>query len=233
MRRHSGRSPIRVALLVVAATTVLIFSVGDACAAPVTYTYSGTCFSGSSPGNCGFFNLSDGDLVSGSITLDGALLSATQFASILPTDPGLQFSFTFGNLSFGTNNLDPFDVIRVMLSDSSGLGIIFQNAVTACVNAVSPCHVVTNGTEVLSIGTSFGFVQRYTELGAQTAGTNGAWTRIDSPSPVPEPSTVVLLALGLGGLASRARAKRAVHDVGCHRADTGRRPRPEKLCTRR
>jgi hypothetical protein len=208
MGRIWDRSLIRVILIVGVVTATLIVSVGAAHASPVTYRYSGSCFSGSSPGNCSFFNLSDGDLVSGSITLDDARLSTTQFASFLPADPDLQFSFTFGSLAVGKNNLDPLDVLRVMLSDSSGLGIIFQNEVTACVNALFPCHVRQDGTEVLTVGTSFGFAQRYvgsTEV--QTAYTNGAWTKIASPSPVPEPSTAVLLALGLAGLSYRASAK--------------------------
>ena len=86
-----------------------------------------------------------------------------------------------------------------MLSDSSGLGIVFQNAVNACVNAVFPCHVRQDGTEALSIGTLFLFAEKYVGFEVQTAYTNGAWT---IASPVPEPSTSAPLALGLAGLAS-------------------------------
>jgi len=196
---------LRSFLAVSTVSVFLIFSGAEARAAPVTYQFTGTCFSGSSPGDCGYFDLSDGDPVFGSITLDGDRLSATEFATFLPTDPDLDFSFTFGNFSVDKSNLDPFLDIRVMLSDSSGLGIVFQNATRACVDAVFPCYVVQTGTESLTIYTTFGTASRSTEFGSLDAYTFGDWTIASS---VPEPSATILLTLAFAGMVSRRRRAR-------------------------
>jgi len=193
------------------ALLTVILSAAEARAALVTYQFSGTCFSGSSPGDCGFFGLSDGDLISGSITLDGEHLGTSGFTSFLPTDPDLDFSFRFGDFSVGKTHLDPGLVIRVMLSDSGEAGIVFQNPIVACIGALFPCYARQDGTEALSIGTSFGSADRYVGIETQTAYTLGAWTL----SPVPEPSVTQLfaLALALAGLASRKRCKTAAATV--------------------
>jgi hypothetical protein len=114
----------------------------------------------------------------------------------IPGDPDLQFSFTFGNLSVGTSNLDPNSDLRVMLSDSAGSGIVLQNAIIACVNTLFPRYAVQDGTEVLRIYMSFGSADRYVGFTTQTAYVvDGAWTAV----PVPEPSITVLSAFALAG----------------------------------
>jgi len=153
----------------------LIFSASEVRAELVTYTYSGNCFSGSN-GDCAFFGLSEGDSISGFITLDRLSLSSNAFTAIPPTDPDLGFSFTFGNLSVGKIDLDPDNDIRVMFSDSTERELIFQNPTIACKYTVMPCYLLTNGSELLRIGTSFGSAQRGVSVSrTDVAYTNGAW----------------------------------------------------------
>ena len=194
--------------ILTAVSVFLMCSAVEARADAVTYQFAGTCVSGSSPGDCGYFGLSDGDAVSGSITLDGTRLDPTGFTTFLPTDPDLDFAFTFGTFSVGKGNLDPNLDIRVMLSDASGAGIILQNAIFACVNALFPCAVLQTGTELLTIGTTFGTASRSTDFGSLPAYTLGNWTIAPA---VPEPPATILVALALIGLTWTRRRARWLH----------------------
>lgn len=189
---------------------VLGFAGTDARAAPVTFHFAGTCFSGASPGNCAYFGLSDGDPVSGSLTVEEARLSTTQFASIAPTDPELAFSFTFGDLTVGKSDLDPTSVLRVMLVGLDGRSIWLQNSVRACLNALFPCHTVQPGSEVLSIGTFFGTADRYVSMTTtHTAAATGRWT----VASVPEPIAANLIVPGLVALLWRVRRQRVTEKL--------------------
>jgi hypothetical protein len=184
----------------------LVLPATTASASLVTYEFVGVCNSPPLVGDCALFDLSSGDPVTGSITFNDALVTSTDFTSILPTDPDLKFSFQFGNVSVDKSNLDPISVLRVMFGDPAGTSLIFQNAVIACINALFPCHVHQAGTEEIEIGTTLGSVTRNHLLGlSDTAYTLGSWTRV---AEVPEPSAAILCGLGLAGLATRKRRSR-------------------------
>lgn len=177
----------------------LVFCTDQVWAATVTYKYSGTCLSGSSPGNCNAFGLSNGDPVSGFITLDRTHLSSDEFAEFLPNDPSLNFSFKFGSFSVSKKNLDPDDTIRTMFLDTTEKELVFQNAITACINPyTTSCHVLQPGSGVLSISTSFGSVEQtisMTEL--QLAYTNGTWTLVPVPPALILFSSCLLAMFGI------------------------------------
>jgi hypothetical protein len=176
-----------------AVCALLFILAGKAQAALVTYQFNGTCFSGSD-GDCTFYGLSEGDSISGSITLDNQFLSYSQFTDILPTDPDFDFSFTFGNLSFSKTNLAP-DAIRVKYLDPGGLELELQNPAFACINAIFPCNVLQDGSELLSYWTTFVSITSYIPTNLQEyAYGNGSW------NIVPIPTALLLFGSGLFGL---------------------------------
>lgn len=194
MRRLTGLSPVAIVVL-------LLVCAANVRAEIVTYQFNGTCFSGA--GDCAFYGLSDGDPISGSITLDNQFLSYTEFTDILPTEPYLDFSFAFGNETFSKGDLAP-DAMRIKYGDPGGLELQFQNPAFACLNAISPCGIVQEGTVVLSFWTSFQSIRRLIPPGnsQEEAYGNGAWTIV----PIPAAFWLFGSALGLLGWATRKKS---------------------------
>jgi len=169
----------------------------------VTYQFNGTCRPGSD-GDCAFYGLSDGDPVPGSITLDNQSLSYSQFTDILPSDPDLDFYFTFGNLSFNKSNLAP-DAIRIKYRDPGGSELEFQNPWFACINAVVPCYGLQDGSHLLVLRTTFVTITSFLPDNLiKDAVADGSW------SIVPIPTALWLFGSGLLGLFGIARRKKAV-----------------------
>ena len=129
------------------------------------------------------------------IYLDGTLLSASS--------PGetVRISFTSGNVTafganfFATDDVNAFQAVSITLTLSDGTSQTF----TPTSAADSYRGFVSSGSAFSSIAIATSGAQYYTSLDNLTVGA----------APVPEPSSLGLLAVGLAGLGGFVARRRA------------------------
>ena len=202
----------RLALLV---GFLLVFG-SPAAAAPVFFDFSGGC-QDVTAGACSFFGLAEGETVSGTFTLDSAIVIPGGSVSGVQAAPGTAFQFSFGSQAFDLADLSTSDV-RISF-DAGATRITCIGLPTNCPAAgsgdfaswdngqTSPV-VLNNG----NLKTHATFVQLFFLDSARDdvphAIAKGPWQRRDAPSnPIPEPSAVFLFAAGI--LIARSAWRRA------------------------
>ena len=211
----------------VLATALLLALGSTAQAEPVYFDFSAPCigFQGS---GCAAYGLNEGDLVSGTLTLDMALVTPGGTASSVHNDPGTAFSFVFGNQAFDLDDLvDPF--IDVSFNADATLLTCFSGF-NGCPNDPSDYAGFNNGGAVPAILPNGAFLQAFTnfvlitpnlpndeevpeanfaktDVGPGKAAAKGLWVRRDPTNPIPEPSAALLFVVG--GLVVHASRRRA------------------------
>jgi hypothetical protein len=166
--------------------TILLVAFASSADATVMYEYTGNPFT---------FVLSPyatSDFVSGSFTVNDPL-PASSSVSPIP----LSFSFSDGLQT---------------LTDASVTASTFSFSTDAQGNFTGWFVQLLNGTSYgIFTGTIAGFLDQGTSLDAYATNTQarGSWTM----SVIPEPSTLPLVTLGLLGIASGARLRRALESA--------------------
>ncbi len=206
-------------------STALLLAFGSAAqAAPVHYDFTGECF-GTEGSGCAAYGLNEGDLVSGTLTIDSSLVNPGGSTEDIHLDPGTAFSFTFGNQEFDLDDLS--DSFIDVSFNADGTVLTCLNGLLGCPNDPTDYAGFNNGLSetILPNGAElrafYNFVQIIANtdvpknqfaqngVGPGNAGAKGQWVAQDPSNPIPEPSAALLFAVGsVVVYASRKRAQR-------------------------
>lgn len=205
-----GKGPIQKAhlsmLLFFTVVVILCFGIpGIGNAALLTYNFQGTCVSDLNVGNgCAAFGLSDGNVVSGSVSIDSFFVSDT-ILTRWDDKPTFDFEFDFGNTNISVqlgavDNLDTSEFSAMVSPDLSRITAISGGGII-------PFAVFRDFETQYFVYTHFDMAEAYTNGGSDHATVRGQWLNAQA-SPVPEPSTMLLLGCGLMGLVWYGRKRK-------------------------
>jgi hypothetical protein len=187
---------MRIHLIAVLATVLLPLP----CLADTMYTYAGNSFTAVS----GEYTTSDS--VSGEFTLASSLAANMTIATITPDS----FSFTDGIHSVTSENIGAGSGIFAISTDSAGN--IDSWAIQIVFNDPTAIVIVSRNLPGVS---SSPFLDLGIDLAPNTSGSvtddPGIWTASAVTAPVPESSSLMLVATGIVGAAASIR-RRCNHD---------------------
>jgi len=162
---------------------------------PVSFNFRGPCMSVVGDG-CRAFGLSEGEDVFGTLTFDESLAVAGSRLILNPSSTPFDFSFTFGDL-----------VVSRPLLEAAALEVFFVTSDE--LNALSapiPPGVLTDGSKFLLLDPARRVsATQVFALTRHEAEAVGSWLRQSATQPVPEPGTMILLAVGVTAIGVRRK----------------------------